>query len=196
MPPAGPGELLAPLARKCWAGVYFLSARTTLCVSQLSKFILAAPLTGRTLHAAPMRPTPRAALSPINETLRGPRRRAPLLARPQAPRGPSPGLRPSWALGERAQPAGAMRAQRPWSERWACGRVGPGPLVLSCSLWLQGWRRLAIATVLAIPDPVSNFSFELTLLVFNRLKRQNITDLGSIPSHSSPSYPRENHSGL
>ena len=121
--------------------------------------------------------------------------RAPPCPPPGAP-GPSPGLRPSWALGECAQPAGAMRAQRPRSERRACGRVGPGPLVLSCSLWLQGWRRLATATVLAIPDPVSNFSFELSLLVFNCLKRQNITDLGSIPSHSSPSYPRENHSGL
>ena len=121
--------------------------------------------------------------------------RAPPCPPPGAP-GLSPGLRPSWALGECAQPAGAMRAQRPRSERRACGRVGPGPLVLSCSLWLQGWRRLATATVLAIPDPVSNFSFELSLLVFNCLKRQNITDLGSIPSHTSPSYPRENHSGL
>lgn len=41
--------------------LFFLSARTTLCVSQLSKFILAAQRTGHTLHAASTSPTPRVA---------------------------------------------------------------------------------------------------------------------------------------
>lgn len=124
LPAAGPGELLAPLAGKCRAGVYFLSARTSPCVSQLSKCIFAAPLTGRALHAASTHPAPRAALSRgINQTLCGPRRRAPLPARPQAP-GPSPGAEA--VLGPwRARPA-CWRDESPEAAEREAGLLGAG----------------------------------------------------------------------
>lgn len=56
LPPAGPREHLALLARKRRARrLFLLSARAALCLSQPSKFILAARLADPTLHASFLR---------------------------------------------------------------------------------------------------------------------------------------------